>query len=104
MGCAPSPALAGVGWSGHGCLGVRASGKICDAGCCHVTPLCEAGHSESTMMCHYLSLGNRRKAALPRTPLGHQTQVKLCVGETKCVGSLGGPGMGALRKQPAASP
>lgn len=34
------------------------------------------------------------------TPLGHHTQVKLCVGETKCVGCLGGPGVGALRSSP----
>lgn len=95
MGCAPCPALAGVGWSGHGCLGARASGKIRDTGRCQVTPLCEAGHSESTML---------RVITCPlgivMTPLGHHTQVKLCVGETKCVGCLGGPGVGALRSSP----
>lgn len=95
MGCAPCPALAGVGWSGHGCLGARASGKIRDTGHCQVTPLCEAGHSESTML---------RVITCPlgivMTPLGHHTQVKLCVGETKCVGCLGGPGVGALRSSP----
>ena len=36
---APSPELAGVGRSGHSCVGVRASGKIRDTGPCDVGAL-----------------------------------------------------------------
>lgn len=101
-GYAPALAVAGIGWSSCACLGVRASGNIHDIGRCHVTPLCKVGRSESTMLWVITCpLGMGGRAALPRTLLGHQTQVKLWVGETKYVGCPGGPQcLGALGNSP----
>lgn len=103
-GHTPSPALAGIGRSSCACLGVRASEKIHDTGCCHVTPLCEVGRLESTVSGSLPAPWEWEEGGSTQNPLGRQTQVKLWVGETNYQGVLEGPVLGGPGKQPAPSP